>query len=95
MKSKCTCREKKKGLIVTNPRTAYNFYLKSLTRSKATSLAQHQKYAAQQWKTVSNEEKKEYSEKAEKDLLRYKTEIKMLNKFYKIVFKSKLKTIID
>jgi hypothetical protein len=65
MKSKCTCRDKKKGLIVTNPRTAYNFYLKSLTRPKTSSLAQHQKNAAQKWKTISVEDKKEYSEKAE------------------------------
>jgi hypothetical protein len=81
-------KSKSKKLIkcgVKQPRSAYNYFFKSLQKPKSTKLADFQKIAAKKWKELEKEDRNHYIKESIEDSKRYENDIKMLKKIFKII----------
>jgi hypothetical protein len=81
-------KSKNKKLIkcgVKKPRSAYNYFFKSLQKPKNTKLADFQKIAAKKWKDLKKEDKNLYLKESIEDGKRYENDIQMLKKIFKII----------
>jgi hypothetical protein len=83
----CNCKRKVEN-FVTKPRTPYNFFLIQLKKPTEVSIAKFQKYAAQKWNDMSDEEKNVFYEQSDQDKDRYKNHLKFLKKMSKLYFNS-------